>query len=143
MDCPDEHLCEASHIAECLTAACNDPLLQLCGRLASECEGDDIAWGEPTSSAWREQVHDPARDHFGLPGAGASDQLKVDSIVLDCAALRRSQIHWKFRSVVLGFSKLLRCYKHSTILQCAQRSPLGTAAMARPPPYPLRDPVRL
>jgi hypothetical protein len=93
MDRPDEHFGKASHFAQSLTAARDDPFLQLRGGLVGKGKRNDIARCEPATLAGSKQVDDSARDDLRLTRPGAGDELEVIPLVFDCATLSFRKLH--------------------------------------------------
>jgi hypothetical protein len=86
MDCPNEHLCETRKVPEGFTYPTDDPLFEFGGSFLGECERHDIPRCKAATFG-PEQMHDPLRDNFCLPRAGASNELKIAQIEADRSLL--------------------------------------------------------
>src|SRR6185295_12622287 len=88
----DVHLGQSADLPQFLPAALDDALLQLGRRLLGECGRDDVTWLERVRPRFQE-VGDAPRDHLGLAGSGARNQLEVPAWVVDSARLFGRELH--------------------------------------------------
>ena len=93
MDRADIHLCHAVYfVANGFRGASNDPFLQFGRGFVGKSEGDDVGRSQRVFTP-RQQVGDALGQHFGLAGAGTSDDLQIAAGVGDGPLLCSGELH--------------------------------------------------